>query len=243
MERGLYIAASGMLAEQVRQDQIANDLANASTPSYKPDRAAQSVCGALLLQNRQTGAHGWPAVSGRPHRRAAHGPDAGPAAADRQPTGLASTARLLPPDARRRLLHPQRPARAGSAGRLVTPQASCSWDHGKPIGRRADGISIAQDGTVRSATKGQPDRHRVSHQLVQQGDNVFPAPRRGRPRRRTLVTAYLEAARRPGDGGLIVTCAPTRRPSACFTQSTTRSAGRSTRLARRPAKSRRGPGR
>ena len=36
MERGLYIAASGMLAEQVRQDQIANDLANASTPGYKP---------------------------------------------------------------------------------------------------------------------------------------------------------------------------------------------------------------
>ena len=45
MERGLYIAASGMLAEQVRQDQIANDLANASTPGYKPDRAAQSVFG------------------------------------------------------------------------------------------------------------------------------------------------------------------------------------------------------
>ena len=31
MDRGLYLAASGMLAEQVRQDQIANDLANAST--------------------------------------------------------------------------------------------------------------------------------------------------------------------------------------------------------------------
>jgi len=27
MDRGLYIAASGMLAEQIRQDQIANDLA------------------------------------------------------------------------------------------------------------------------------------------------------------------------------------------------------------------------
>jgi flagellar basal-body rod protein FlgG len=27
MERGLYIAAAGMMAEQVRQDQIANDLA------------------------------------------------------------------------------------------------------------------------------------------------------------------------------------------------------------------------
>ena len=35
MERGLYVAASGMLAELARQDQIANDLANASTPGYR----------------------------------------------------------------------------------------------------------------------------------------------------------------------------------------------------------------
>jgi flagellar basal-body rod protein FlgG len=35
MDRGLYLAASGMLAEQIRQDQIANDLANASTAGYK----------------------------------------------------------------------------------------------------------------------------------------------------------------------------------------------------------------
>jgi flagellar basal-body rod protein FlgF len=32
MDRGLYIAASGMLAEQIRQQQIASDLAKASTP-------------------------------------------------------------------------------------------------------------------------------------------------------------------------------------------------------------------
>ena len=49
MERGLYIAASGMLAEQVRQDQIANDLANAATPGYKSDRTAQREFGELLL--------------------------------------------------------------------------------------------------------------------------------------------------------------------------------------------------
>ena len=55
MERGLYIAASGMLAEQVRQDQIANDLANASTPGYKADRSAQASFADLLLQNSQTG--------------------------------------------------------------------------------------------------------------------------------------------------------------------------------------------
>ena len=56
MDRGLYIAASGMLAEQIRQDQIANDLANASTPGYKADRTAQRTFGALLLQSSTTGA-------------------------------------------------------------------------------------------------------------------------------------------------------------------------------------------
>jgi len=56
MDRGLYIAASGMLAEQIRQDQIANDLANAATPGYKSDRTAQSEFGDLLLANRANGA-------------------------------------------------------------------------------------------------------------------------------------------------------------------------------------------
>jgi flagellar basal-body rod protein FlgF len=56
MERGLYIAASGMVSEMARQDLIANDLANASTPGYKSDRAVQGSFGNLLLQNTQTGA-------------------------------------------------------------------------------------------------------------------------------------------------------------------------------------------
>jgi flagellar basal-body rod protein FlgF len=56
MDRGLYIAASGMLAEQIRQDQIANDLANASTPGYKGDRTAQRSFGDLLLANSTNGA-------------------------------------------------------------------------------------------------------------------------------------------------------------------------------------------
>jgi flagellar basal-body rod protein FlgF len=55
MERGLYIAASGMLAEQVRQNQIANDLANSSTPGYKADRSSQRSFGDMLLQNSATG--------------------------------------------------------------------------------------------------------------------------------------------------------------------------------------------
>jgi flagellar basal-body rod protein FlgF len=55
MERGLYIAASGMLTEMVRQDQIANDLSNASTPGYKSDRATQRSFGDLLLSNTVSG--------------------------------------------------------------------------------------------------------------------------------------------------------------------------------------------
>ena len=55
MDSGLYIAASGMIAEQTRQDQIANDLANASTPGFKADSSSQTAFGQLLLQNSQTG--------------------------------------------------------------------------------------------------------------------------------------------------------------------------------------------
>ncbi len=39
MLRGLYIAASGMLAQQVRHESIANNLANADTTGYKADEA------------------------------------------------------------------------------------------------------------------------------------------------------------------------------------------------------------
>jgi flagellar basal-body rod protein FlgF len=44
-----------MLAEQVRQNQLTNDLANASTPGYKVDNATQQSFGSLLLSNTATG--------------------------------------------------------------------------------------------------------------------------------------------------------------------------------------------
>jgi flagellar basal-body rod protein FlgG len=55
MDRGFYIAASGMVSELVRQDQLANDLANSSTPGYKADRSTQSTFDELLLRNSATG--------------------------------------------------------------------------------------------------------------------------------------------------------------------------------------------
>jgi flagellar basal-body rod protein FlgF len=55
MDPGLYIAASGMLAEQVQQGQLSNDLANASTPGYKTQASEQQSFGAMLLANTATG--------------------------------------------------------------------------------------------------------------------------------------------------------------------------------------------
>jgi flagellar basal-body rod protein FlgG len=55
MNLGLYIAASGMVTEQVRQDQLSNDLANASTPGYKPDESPQHSFGEVLLANTEGG--------------------------------------------------------------------------------------------------------------------------------------------------------------------------------------------
>ncbi|HME03749.1 MAG TPA: flagellar hook-basal body protein [Solirubrobacteraceae bacterium] len=54
MDVGLFIAASGMVAEQTRQDQLSNDLANASTPGYKPDSTPSHSFGELLLDNATT---------------------------------------------------------------------------------------------------------------------------------------------------------------------------------------------
>jgi flagellar basal-body rod protein FlgF len=64
MERGLYIAASGMVAEMARQDQLANELANASTPGYKADRVAQKAFGDLLLSDTADGTVVGPLGSG-----------------------------------------------------------------------------------------------------------------------------------------------------------------------------------
>jgi flagellar basal-body rod protein FlgF len=56
MDLGLYIAATGMVAEQTRQDQLSNDLANATTPGFKADRSPQHSFGSMLLANAEGGA-------------------------------------------------------------------------------------------------------------------------------------------------------------------------------------------
>jgi flagellar basal-body rod protein FlgG len=55
MDVGLFIAASGMVAQQARQDQLSNDLANASTPGYKADQTSSHSFDEVLLHNTETG--------------------------------------------------------------------------------------------------------------------------------------------------------------------------------------------
>jgi flagellar basal-body rod protein FlgF len=56
MDLGLYIAATGMIAEQTRQDQLSNDLANAMTPGFKADSTPQHNFGSMLMANTEGGA-------------------------------------------------------------------------------------------------------------------------------------------------------------------------------------------
>jgi flagellar basal-body rod protein FlgG len=55
MQRGLYIAATGMLSAMTRQDVIASNLANVNTVGYKVDRVANETFSDLFLSSMKTG--------------------------------------------------------------------------------------------------------------------------------------------------------------------------------------------
>lgn len=61
MQRGLYIAATGMTSAMVRQDVIANNLANVATAGFKGERVVNETFGDSLLYSMR---NGQPAVMG-----------------------------------------------------------------------------------------------------------------------------------------------------------------------------------
>jgi flagellar basal-body rod protein FlgG len=199
MDRGLYIAASGMLAEQTRQDQIANDLANASTPGYKADRSAQSSFGELLLANRSTGQQIGSLALGA--RIAEIRTDVTPAAlkqtdepldvaldgpgflAVQTPAGTRYTrSGQLVVDAQGRL--------GTSAGQLVLDDA------GRPIqAGSADGLTIGADGTITRAGRQIARLGVVSlTNPVKQGDTLFAGTPGPRPAATAVRQGYLESS-------------------------------------------------
>ncbi|MEG6585105.1 flagellar basal-body rod protein FlgF [Dendrosporobacter sp. 1207_IL3150] len=56
MIRGLYTAASGMVAESIRTDATANNLANVNTAGFKKDTAVNKEFGEMLLHRINDGA-------------------------------------------------------------------------------------------------------------------------------------------------------------------------------------------
>ncbi|GGB52156.1 flagellar hook-basal body complex protein FlhO [Lentibacillus populi] len=62
MLRGFYTAASGMIAQQRRQEALSNNIANANTPGYKADQPTLRAFPELLIQ--QMGAKSIPTTKG-----------------------------------------------------------------------------------------------------------------------------------------------------------------------------------
>lgn len=65
MLRGIQSAASGMIAQQRRQDSLSQNLANVNTPGYKNDQAVMRAFPQMLLhrvRDQQAGVEGIPAM-------------------------------------------------------------------------------------------------------------------------------------------------------------------------------------
>jgi flagellar basal-body rod protein FlgG len=152
MDRGLYIAASGMIAEQMRQDAIANDLANASTPGYKADRVTQASFGDLLLANTRSGRVVGPLGMG--------------AFADAKVTNLA-------PQALRVTDEPLDLAIAGEGFFAVQTPQGIRYTRNGQFSASPNGFLIDQLGNPVLGPNGQPVRLTADHRVVPGSVGVF----------------------------------------------------------------------
>jgi flagellar basal-body rod protein FlgG len=199
MERGLYIAASGMLAELVRQDQIANDLSNASTPGYKADRSAQQSFGDMLLANRKTGETVGPLGLGTQISQIRTDLTQAPLRETDEPLDLA-----LQGDGFFAVQTPQgvRYTRDGqfsldATGQLVNQSGYAVLDDRNQAIKlgASDGVTIGDDGAVTLNGKAVARIGVVSLTNAQkQGDTLFAGQPGARPAATTVRQGYLEGA-------------------------------------------------
>ena len=199
MDRGLYIAASGMLSEQTRQDQIANDLANASTPGYKSDISTQHAFGQLLLQNTENGQTIGALGLGAQIAATVTDMTQAPLKQTGQPLDLALAGqgffRVQTPDGVRYTRDGQ--LVLDSSGRLQTATGYLVLDtSGQPIkAGSASGLQVAADGTVSSNGKSVAQISVVSlTSPVKQGDTLFDGTAGTRPAGTSVVQGSLEGS-------------------------------------------------
>lgn len=200
MDRGLFIAASGMLAEQVRQDQIAADLANANTPGYKADRSAQRSFGELLLDNRQTGARVGMLGLGTHVDEVRTSLEQAPLRETSEPLDLA-----LEGDGFFAVATPQGTRYTRNGQLVVDAQGRLSTvggNHllldgaGKPIKVGAGAVEIARDGTVRSDGRVAGQIDVVALQNAKKfGENLFTGTAvAARPATTSIKQGFLEGS-------------------------------------------------
>jgi flagellar basal-body rod protein FlgF len=200
MERGLYIAASGMLAELVRQDQLANDLANASTPGYKADRAAQSSFGDLLLESTRSGQKIGPLGLGVEISKIETDLSQGPLRQSGEPLDVALSGpgflAVQTPQGQRYTRDGQ--LTVDAKGTLTTGMGLPVLDaQGKPIvvGANASDLAIGADGTVAAGGKTVGKIAIVSlTNAAKIGDTLFNGTAGAAPAGTTIEQGYLEGS-------------------------------------------------
>jgi flagellar basal-body rod protein FlgG len=205
MLEGLNSAAAGMAAQQQRMDAVANDLANANTTGYKHVRVGfrdlvYEQAGRPAAPGVRTGAGAAAVDAGRSFGQGAMQRTDRPLDVAIQGEGFL---RVRLSDGRQALtrdgaLHVDGRGRlATSSGSLLQPAITV------PAGVGADGISIAQDGTVLAAGRriGRLDlvTVRSPQSLVSVGDNAFVATAvsgaaTAAPRATSLAQGALEAS-------------------------------------------------
>lgn len=200
MDRGLAIAASGMLAELARQDQIANELANASTPGYKPARSAQASFGALLVANSATGQAIGTLDAGVSIAATTTSLAQGPLAQTGQPLDLALSGdgffAVQTPDGVRYTRDGQ--LTTDGQGRLTTAAGLPVLDpSGRPLVVGADpaAVTVAADGAVSVAGKAVGTIAVVSlADPTRQGATLFAGTAGARPQGTQVVQGSLEGS-------------------------------------------------
>jgi flagellar basal-body rod protein FlgG len=206
MLEGLYSAAAGMAAQQTRLDAVSNDLANESTPGYKPARVAfrdlvyQPAGIGALNAGVLTGAGAAAAIAGRTFEQGALQDTGRPADVAISGEGFievrrADGSRALTRDGALQVDAQGRLTTGG--GELVQPPITL------PKGTGASDMKIAPDGTVTAAGKAIGRLSLVTVRAPQGlqpvGDSLFlPTAASGAPaaapRATTLVQGSLEAS-------------------------------------------------
>ena len=201
MIRGLYIAATGMLAESTRQDVIANNLANVTTSGFKRSESSTRPFSEMLVT---AGAPGTPQVGtlamGAEIAGIATMATQGPVRATGNPLDVALVGEgWITVDAQGGRRYTRDGALSVDAGgRLVTSDGSEVAGAAGPIRLAADGgqVTIAADGTVSQdgAARG---RIRIAAldpaSLTREGASLMGGTETGTPTAR-VRQGYLEGS-------------------------------------------------